>query len=49
MCHFSCTEDRELCNVVDLPCTCPNYHTDKQYKVKINSSGGRVEFFSVTS
>jgi hypothetical protein len=38
------TGDIELCNGVDLSCTCPAYHTDKQYKVKINSSGGRVQF-----
>jgi len=42
VCHVWCTGNSELCNVVDLSCTCPTYHTDKQYKVKTNSLGGRV-------
>ena len=49
VCHAWSTGDIELCNVVDLPCTCPAYHTDKQYKVKINSSCGREKFLNVTS
>jgi hypothetical protein len=44
VCHVWCTADIELCNAVDLPCTCPNYYTDKQYEVKKNSSGRRVQF-----
>ena len=39
---FDVQETANCCNFVDLPCTCPTYHTDKQYKIKINSSGGRV-------
>ena len=31
------TRDIEWCNVVDLPCACPTYQTDKQYTVNATS------------
>jgi hypothetical protein len=44
VCHVWCTADSELSNAVALSCICPTYRTDRQCKVKTDSSCGLVQF-----